>query len=84
VIGGQSEYRQKYPNGDIIESTTIVFECEVVGGELRPHDDETSKLQYFAVDEIPKLVVPFPLEIFSRPAGGTFYEWKEEWINPPK
>src|SRR3954454_1828320 len=29
VIGGPPEYRVKYPNGDAIESTTIVFECEV-------------------------------------------------------
>jgi 8-oxo-dGTP pyrophosphatase MutT (NUDIX family) len=84
VIGGQPEYRQTYPNGDIIESTTIVFECKVVGGEVRPKDDETSNLQYFAIDEMPELVVPYPRDIFSDRAGGTFFEWKEDWINPPR
>src|SRR3954452_13944021 len=74
VIGGQPEYRQTYPNGDIIESTTIVFECKVVGGEVRPKDDETSNLQYFAIDEMPELVVPYPRDIFSDRAGGTFFE----------
>ena len=84
VIGGQPEYRMTYPNGDTIESTTIVFECEVVGGKLRPQDDETSKIQYFSIDNMPELVVPFPRDIFSDPVGGTFFEWKEEWIKPPR
>jgi len=80
VIGGAPEYRMTYPNGDVIESTTMIFECEVVGGELAPQDDETGELQYFAPDEMPNLIVPYPAELFTRAIRGTFFEWKEEWL----
>src|SRR4051812_22023280 len=34
VVGGK-EFRHQYPNGDRIEGMVAVFECEILGGELR-------------------------------------------------
>jgi 8-oxo-dGTP pyrophosphatase MutT (NUDIX family) len=42
-----------YPNGDRTIYVMTVFECAVVGGELRAESDETSDAQFVAADEFP-------------------------------
>jgi 8-oxo-dGTP pyrophosphatase MutT (NUDIX family) len=81
ITGGGEDGRQKYENGDLVESTTIVFACEVVGGQLKPHDDETARLEYFSVDELPPLPTEFKLEIFAIEASNAFFEWDESWLD---
>jgi len=80
VTGGAPEARKTYDNGDVVESTTTVFACEVVGGELKPQDDETAKLEYFAVDELPEIPAEFKPEIFEVRDSGAFFEWNEAWL----
>ncbi len=67
VFGG-SDFRVRYANGDIVEYTTIVFECRTLGGELGGLDDETAELRYFSSVERPALVPSFPDALFA-PAG---------------
>jgi hypothetical protein len=69
-----------YDNGDVVESTTIVFECEVVGGDLEPQDDETATLQFRPVDELPELLTKTPAEIYDAVGQSSFFEWRDEWI----
>ena len=35
-VGGGPEFRVDYPNGDAVSYVSTIFECRVVGGELRP------------------------------------------------
>jgi 8-oxo-dGTP pyrophosphatase MutT (NUDIX family) len=84
VVGGPPEYRLIYPNGDVIESTTVVFYCEVCGGELKPKDDESTKLEYFAPGEMPDLGTPFPPDFFTDPSAPAYFEWDEEWLSRVK
>ncbi|HEK9098931.1 NUDIX domain-containing protein [Bacillus pfraonensis] len=63
VYGGE-EFRHTYSNGDQVEYIVVVFECEVMEGELRAIDGESLKLQYFSSHEKPKLALPYPEEIF--------------------
>ena len=45
-----------YPNGDRVQPVTILFECRVLGGELRPDQDEILEGRYFARnDELPPM-----------------------------
>jgi 8-oxo-dGTP pyrophosphatase MutT (NUDIX family) len=81
VLGGAPEYRMKYPNGDEVEATTIVFACEVIGGEIKPQDDETATLKYVAVDQLPELATKLPPDFFHRLNGSTFFEWDETWLD---
>ena len=64
VFGGEA-YQVRYPNGDLVEYTVIVFECRVLGGELGGLDDETIALRYFSAEQRPTLGVPFPDELFA-------------------
>ncbi|HEV3049610.1 MAG TPA: NUDIX domain-containing protein, partial [Longimicrobium sp.] len=49
VYGGP-EFIVRYPNGDESQYVMIVFECAVVGGTLRPDDDETLEVRYWTAD----------------------------------
>lgn len=80
ATGGAPEGRKEYDNGDVVESTTMVFACEVVAGELKPQDDETLKLEYFAVDEMPRIPAEYKREIFSVETSNAYFEWTEEWL----
>jgi 8-oxo-dGTP pyrophosphatase MutT (NUDIX family) len=62
VFGGRDGFRHRYPNGDEVEFTAIVFECEAVGGALQAEDDETAELGWFHLDERPALSIEYPLE----------------------
>jgi 8-oxo-dGTP pyrophosphatase MutT (NUDIX family) len=80
VLGGSPEYRQEYPNGDVVESTTIVFACEVVGGKLKPQDDETGRLEYRPSDEMPEMPTAYPQHFYEDNSTSGFFEWDETWL----
>lgn len=70
VFGGRG-FRVCYENGDEAEYTVIVFDCEVVGGQLSPNDGEALELRYFAPDEAPALQVAYPRSLLRPPQSGT-------------
>jgi 8-oxo-dGTP pyrophosphatase MutT (NUDIX family) len=51
VFGGP-EYRATYANGDEIAFVVVAFEAELVGGELRPDQDETQDVAWFAPADV--------------------------------
>ena len=64
VFGGE-KFRYVYPNGDAVEYFIIVFECEIIGGELSAQDGEVSEFRYFSSEEMPALAISYPQSIFS-------------------
>jgi 8-oxo-dGTP pyrophosphatase MutT (NUDIX family) len=77
VIGGMS-CRLRYPNRDEVEYVATVFDCEIVGGALIESNDETKRLAYFHVSEMPVLVPPYPNEVFRENASEAYFARKEE------
>ena len=63
VFGGK-DFRHTYENEDQVEYIVVVFECEVIEGELKAIDGESLKLQYFSAHKKPKLALPYPEELF--------------------
>jgi ADP-ribose pyrophosphatase YjhB (NUDIX family) len=53
VLGGP-EYRMTYPNGDQASYVVTAFGAEVIGGSPRPDGDETSAVQWWDLDELPR------------------------------
>lgn len=45
------EYAFAYPNGDQVQPVTLFFECQVVGGELRPDLEEIMEARYFSPED---------------------------------
>jgi SAM-dependent methyltransferase len=71
VVGGAS-CRVRYSNGDEVEYLVTVFDCIVSGVIGPPAPDETKRLAYFDVDEMPALALAYPPEIFRR-GGDTYF-----------
>lgn len=71
-----------YPNGDHLQPTVAVFECEIVSGELKSLDGESLELRFFAPDELPdsEMLKPYPKEIFAKDYDGFYFEWNETWL----
>jgi 8-oxo-dGTP pyrophosphatase MutT (NUDIX family) len=64
VVGGAA-CRVRYPNHDEVEYVVTVFQCKVVSGTLAAMTDETKQLQYFTVEEMPKLAFEYPRQFFA-------------------
>lgn len=62
IIGvyGGSDFRYIYPNGDKVEYTVVLYRCVPTGTSSGPLDPESKSLRYFAVNEMPKLALPYP------------------------
>lgn len=66
LVFGGPDYRHEYPNGDRVEIVGALYHCEVVGESDQPLDPETKSLRYFSRDELPALVLPYPIDaLFS-------------------
>ena len=80
VFGGH-RFRYRYPNGDEVEATSVLFECDVVGGTLASRDGEALELAYFVPTALPEAATP----VLSQLAGllraeSPLFEWRDEWL----
>ena len=62
VFGGR-EFRYRYPNGDEVEYTVVLFRCVITGRTGRALDDETASLRYVARRRMPPLALPYPHDV---------------------
>ena len=53
VYGGEEEI-VTYPNGDKVGYITMVFMCEIVGGELSTDNDESLAVKFVSLDNLPE------------------------------
>ena len=58
VFGGP-EFALRYTNGDEVAYVMTVFECEVLGGELRADGDEVVGTGWFGADDLPTGLAPW-------------------------
>lgn len=56
LLGVYSKYEDTYPNGDIAQPITHLFEGEIISGTLNISDNETLELRFFNLVEFPPLV----------------------------
>ncbi|OME92269.1 MULTISPECIES: NUDIX domain-containing protein [Paenibacillus] len=63
VFGGK-DFRFTYPDGNQVEYIIVMFECTINSGSLEAIDGESAELQFFSVDSMPKLAIPYPREVF--------------------
>jgi ADP-ribose pyrophosphatase YjhB (NUDIX family) len=47
-----------FPNGDQVHLVSATFECQVIGGYLRPDGEESLEVVYYAPDDLPETLVP--------------------------
>ena len=61
VFGGK-DFRYKYPNGDWVEYTVVLFRCSVISDTGVIRDSETESIAYFDKASMPSLALPYPKE----------------------
>jgi len=61
VFGGE-DFRYKYPNGDWVEYTVILFKCSVCSDTGVIRDSETKSIKFFGKASMPNLALPYPKE----------------------
>lgn len=81
VFSGEHGFRYIYPNGDRVEYLVVLFQCQVIAGEMTGRDGETVNLQYFAPENMPKLAIAYPNYLFyHQQIINPYFEWNEEWL----
>jgi 8-oxo-dGTP pyrophosphatase MutT (NUDIX family) len=70
VFGGRA-FRVRYPNGDQVEYTVVLFSAETVGGALAPRDGEALDLRYVPPDALAALGLPYPPALLAEAAART-------------
>ena len=53
VLSGKDTYRE-YPNGDKLYDITAIFVITNYNGTLKVNDNESKKLEWFSIDDLPK------------------------------
>ncbi len=53
ILSGKDTYRE-YPNGDILYDITAIFVIKKYHGELKINDDESKKLDWFDINNLPE------------------------------
>lgn len=78
IFGGPG-FRHRYPNGDEVEYTIVLFECSQVSSAKQFHSEETDRLEYFALQEMPALQLDYPSAVFSpSQSSATYFETANE------
>ena len=54
AVGGP-HHRHTYANGDEVGFVVSVYEAELLGGELRPDNEETQAVEWFAQEDLERL-----------------------------
>ncbi len=54
VLSGK-DYYFKYPNNDELDCVIILYESRNYKGNLKINDDESTRLEFFSLDNLPKL-----------------------------
>lgn len=58
VLSGKDTYRE-YPNGDKLYDITAIFVITNYNGNLKINDNESKKLEWFSIDNIPQNITSY-------------------------
>lgn len=86
VLGGASEFRYLYPNGDVVEYTVILFTADRVRGELTARD-ETTEARFLDAGEVKLVAGPHVTALLSAVGDsvpGAIFQWDDAWLDVDK
>ncbi len=63
------DYGLRYPNGDQVQVASALFDCQLLGGTLRPDGDETLGARFFRPDALPEMPERFIRRLRDALAG---------------
>lgn len=69
VYGGP-DFEVTYPNRDTVSYVMTAFECDVIGGQLRPDQDEVLEMAYFGAADLGRVQLAHWATVFVPPLFG--------------
>lgn len=67
TVAGGPGYTVEYPNGDRTSYVTSVYRARIIGGHVRPDDDEVDELRWFERHELPEVDLgPFATTLLTE------------------
>ena len=61
-----SETYYEYPNGDKVYVAGMMFVCRDFSGEMKVQEEEVTEQAFFALDDLPKNILPSKNVIFDK------------------
>ena len=65
LLDVQSNVHVIYPNGDEVYYTDVIYLVQEYSGELE-HDEESTELKWFPVNQLPENIVPLQKEFLNQ------------------
>ena len=75
---GGPEFTITYENGDVVQYVITVFECRLVGGEIRPDGEEVTEARWVSAEELRDL----RLSAWSAATLPTLMQHRTAWVPP--
>ena len=63
---GGKDFRHTYSNGHQVEYLVLLYRCSTDSVAKQPIDPETVELRYFDMIDLPRLGLPYPLDLLFR------------------
>lgn len=65
LLSVQSNVHVVYPNGDEVYYTDVIYLVQEYSGKLE-HDEESTELKWFSIDQLPENIVPLQKEFLNQ------------------
>lgn len=87
ILAVQGGLHVEYPNGDVADYVSILFECRWLEGTPEPRDGEALELRFFPPDALPpiRLLERIDLDLGDLGDPRAVFPWDDAWLpsNPP-
>jgi hypothetical protein len=72
----------EYPNGDVADYVSILFECRWLEGTPEPRDGEALELRFFPPDALPpiRILERIDLDFGDLGSSGAVFPWDDAWL----
>ena len=82
VLGVYGGTRVEYPNGDIADYVSSMFECRWLEGTPQPRDGEALEVRFFAPHELPpiRLLERLGLDLAGSSPWEAAFRWSDDWL----
>ncbi len=82
VLAVQGGVHVEYPNGDVADYVSIMFECRWLAGTPEPRDGEALELRFFPPDALPpiRILERIDLDFTDLGGSGAVFPWDDAWL----
>ena len=82
VLGVYGGTHVEYPNGDIADYVSIMFECRWLAGTPEPRDGEAIDVRFFPPDALPpiRLLERLDLDLSDHRGPEAIFRWSDDWL----